>query len=121
MKKFVLSFFLFGIFLGLASCEDNEGLDVTDIEIPEGYALSAGTSTVFLNSSYAFDKDADWISEISANQKRFTHGDRLYDDVHAIATQDVPNLLCGHKSGQKERALPSMVLENTDSAVCWFM
>ena len=81
MKKFVLSFFLFGIFLGLASCEDNEGLDVTDIEIPEGYALSAGTSTVFLNSSYAFDKDADWISEISANQKRFTHGDRLYDDV----------------------------------------
>ena len=81
MKKFVLSFFLFGIFLGLASCEDNEGLDVTDIEVPEGYALSAGTSTVFLNSSYAFDKDADWISEISANQKRFTHGDRLYDDV----------------------------------------
>ena len=116
MKKFVLSFFLFGIFLGLASCEDNEGLDVTDIEIPEGYALSAGTSTVFLNSSYAFDKDADWISEISANQKRFTTA-----VVHAIATQDVPNLLCGHKSGQKERALPSMVLENTDSAVCWFM
>ena len=87
MKKFVLSFFLFGIFLGLASCEDNEGLDVTDIEIPEGYALSAGTSTVFLNSSYAFDKDADWISEISANQKRFTHGDRLYDDVITVISR----------------------------------
>lgn len=35
---------------GLTACDD-DGIDVLDIEIPEGYALSAGTSTIFMNSS----------------------------------------------------------------------
>ena len=30
---------------GLTACDD-DGIDVLDIEIPEGYALSAGTSTI---------------------------------------------------------------------------
>ena len=39
---------------GLTACDD-DGIDVLDIEIPEGYALSAGTSTIFMNSSKAYD------------------------------------------------------------------
>ena len=68
---------------GLASCEDDDTYDVTDIEIPDGYALSAGTSTNFINSSFAYDTDADWIASIPANQKRFTKGDGLYDDARS--------------------------------------
>lgn len=46
---------------GLTACDD-DGIDVLDIEIPEGYALSAGTSTIFMNSSKAYDSPADWVS-----------------------------------------------------------
>lgn len=45
---------------GLTACDD-DGIDVLDIEIPEGYALSAGTSTIFMNSSKAYDSPADWV------------------------------------------------------------
>ncbi|MBQ8805792.1 MAG: thiol oxidoreductase [Bacteroidaceae bacterium] len=62
----------------LTSCED-DGMDVTYVDVPDGYALSAGTSTVFLTSTYAYDTPADWIS--GANEKRFVRGDRLYDDA----------------------------------------
>jgi len=54
-------------------------MDVTYVDVPECYALSAGTSTVFLTSTYAYDTPADWIS--GANEKRFVRGDRLYDDA----------------------------------------
>ncbi len=42
------------LLLACSACEDN-GTDVLEIEIPEGYALSAGTSTNFLNSSLAYE------------------------------------------------------------------
>lgn len=64
--------------VSFTSCED-DGMDVTYVDVPEGYALSAGTSTVFLTSTYAYDTPADWIS--GANEKRFVRGDRLYDDA----------------------------------------
>lgn len=64
----------------LSSCED-DSMDVMDIDVPDGYALSAGTSTVFVNSSYAYDTDADWVSNIPDNQRRFIKGDGLYDDL----------------------------------------
>ena len=70
------------VLTALWGCE-NDGLevkDIRDIEVPEGFVLSAGTSTVFKNSSYAYDTDADWVGNIPANEKRFTHGDRLYDN-----------------------------------------
>lgn len=60
------------------SC-DEEGLDVLDVEVPAGYALSAGTSSIFLNSSKAYDSPADWLSGDYA--ARFISGDRLYDDM----------------------------------------
>jgi CxxC motif-containing protein (DUF1111 family) len=49
------------------------------MEVPSGYALSAGTSTVFSNSSFAYDTDAPWLSD--ALKLRFNRGDKLYDNV----------------------------------------
>lgn len=80
MKKFSIIFFAVVV---LASCED-EGLDVRDVEVPSGYALSAGTSTVFMNSSKAYDQEADWVS--GTYLTRFKRGDRLYDDARTNST-----------------------------------
>lgn len=62
-----------------SSCTTDDGLDVLDIEVPEGYSLSAGTSTIFINSSKAFDTEANWLS--GTYSQRFIRGDKLYDDM----------------------------------------
>lgn len=67
--------------LCLGACTEDILPEGEDIPVPEGYVLSAGTSTVFVNSSFAYDTDADWVSSIAANEKRFTKGDRLYDNA----------------------------------------
>lgn len=61
------------------ACDDSEGIDIDDIDVPDGFALSAGTSTNFLTSSFAYDSDAKWLS--GTYQTRFTRGDKLYDDA----------------------------------------
>ncbi len=71
-------------FIFLASCEEDEGLDVVDIEVPSGYALSAGTSTNFLSSSYAYDTEAGWVA--GNNLLRFRNGDKLYDNVRTSSS-----------------------------------
>ena len=78
MKSIIKYVCLFALFPIGTSCED-EGLDVRDIEIPSGYALSAGTSTLFMNSSKAYDSPADWVS--GTYKSRFFAGDGLYDDI----------------------------------------
>ena len=84
--------------LALFACE-NDGIDVDNIEVPAGFALSAGTATNFLTSSYAYDRSADWIT--GAYDKRFTRGDKLYDDIRTSSNvtemPDVRNRLCGAK------------------------
>lgn len=62
-----------------ASCEDDGGIVASDIEVPEGYALSAGTSTIFTQSTFAYDSDADWLS--GEYTTRFNRGDRLYKNA----------------------------------------
>ena len=47
--------------MALTGCEDNGVMNIQEMEVPDGYALSAGTSTIFKNSSYAYDTDADWV------------------------------------------------------------
>ena len=80
MKKHSWYFITIAALAVLAiACENGEGLGVEDIEVPEGYELSAGTATNFLTSTFAYDTDADWLS--GEYQKRFTRGDRLYDDA----------------------------------------
>ena len=39
----------------LFSCEDDEAIDMDDVYVPNGYALSAGTSTIFTTSTFAFE------------------------------------------------------------------
>ena len=62
----------------LASC-GSDGLDQLDVEVPAGSELSAGTSTIFLRSSVAYDTEAPWVS--GDYLTRFIRGDKLYDDV----------------------------------------
>ena len=76
MKGKLLGYFLIASIL--SSCGE-DGLDVLDVEVPAGYELSAGTSTLFVNSSKAYDLAADWVSGTYAS--RFNRGDRLYDDM----------------------------------------
>lgn len=38
---------LFSIMLSLNACSDDDGIDIIDIKVPEGYALSADISTIF--------------------------------------------------------------------------
>jgi CxxC motif-containing protein (DUF1111 family) len=78
--KGILNYSLLSICLGvLTACSDSDALDVLDMEVPTGYALSAGTSTIFSTSSFAYDTDADWLS--SDLKLRFNRGDKLYDNV----------------------------------------
>lgn len=63
----------------LTACDEVDGITVEDIDVPEGYELSAGTSTIFYNSPLAYDQPAGWIS--GAYDLRFNSGDRLYDNV----------------------------------------
>ncbi|WP_301702517.1 di-heme oxidoredictase family protein [uncultured Muribaculum sp.] len=94
------------------SCDD-EGLDVLDIEVPEGYALSAGTSTIFMNSSKAYDSEAEWVTGALAS--RFTRGDRLYDDMRTSSNDYGGGLgpvyagySCGSCHGNAGRTKPAL-------------
>ncbi len=65
---------------GLTACsDDDDGLTEADLTPPTGYAMSAGTSTIYTTSSFAFDTEADWVT--GDLKKRFTRGDKLYDDA----------------------------------------
>lgn len=63
----------------VCSCKDEDGLDVRDISVPDGFALSAGTSTNFSTASSAYDNYANWVT--GSNLARFNSGDGLYDDI----------------------------------------
>lgn len=78
INRILRYFFLVGIITFFSSCDEN-GIDVQEMEIPDGYALSAGTSTLFMNSSKSYDTEASWLS--GTYSSRFTKGDKLYDDV----------------------------------------
>ena len=75
----VIYLLLVSCFSLLYACDKEEQLDVDDIHVPEGYALSAGTATGFYNSSVAYDQGTRWLS--GAYDIRFRRGDRLYDNV----------------------------------------
>lgn len=62
----------------LLSCGEEEPENLEAV-VPEGYGLSAGISSVFMNSSKSYDSPADWVSGTYAG--RFNRGDKLYDDM----------------------------------------
>ena len=84
-QSYLLASSLFLLFSCVA-CEEDDKMDMDKIDVPNGYALSAGTSTIFLNSSVAYDTNADWIT--GANSIRFNNGDGLYDDVRTSNNGD---------------------------------
>lgn len=47
----------------------------------QNYTLSAGTSTIFMNSSLAYDNEAEWIRSNPANFVRWKHGNSFYDNA----------------------------------------
>lgn len=93
-----------------AACND-DGLDVTDIEVPDGYALSAGISTIFITSALAYDTAADWIESDEDYAKRFRDGDALYDDIQTISSGLGPVYVgysCGSCHQNAGRTEPSL-------------
>lgn len=83
-RRFILSAWVLPLSLSVAC--DSDGLDAIDIDVPAGYELSAGTSTVFLSSSVAYDNEAPWVT--GEYMTRFVRGDRLYDDVRTSSNGD---------------------------------
>ena len=83
--KYSMILYLTAALAALASCQDDEGFTVEDIEVPSGYALSAGTATVFTTSSFAYDSEADWVT--GALKRRFVRGDKLYDDARTSSNE----------------------------------
>lgn len=88
------------IALSFAACEAEDAM--TPLNVPEGYALSAGSSTVFINSSFAYDTDAQWVSSVPSNQKRFTKGDALYDNALS-QSQGLGPVYAGYSCGSCHR------------------
>ena len=70
----------------LGACDIEDTYDVLDIEVPAGYELSAGTSTLFVRSSKAYDMPASWVT--GTYNSRFNSGDGLYDDVRTSGNTD---------------------------------
>ena len=67
----------------MTACDETgDQIVAEEMTIPKGYALSAGTSTVFFNSAVAYDQPAKWVSGVY--DTRFTRGDQLYDNVKTI-------------------------------------
>lgn len=82
MNKILTSSFLLLGALSLLSCE-NDDLQVTETEVPTGFAPSAGISTVYMSSSLAYDQSSPWVTGQLA--RRFQEGDGLYDDPRSSA------------------------------------
>ena len=87
---------------GLTACEDDAGITVTDIVIPEGYALSAGTSTIFVRSSFAYDTEAKWVESSDELEQRFTVGDKLYNNTRT-QEQGLGPVYAGYSCGSCHR------------------
>lgn len=101
---------LLSIFFLFSSCE-SEGteLELVERDIPAGYALSAGNSTVFLSSTFAYDTEADWVK--GPLERRFINGDGLYDDAMTSGTGLGPvyaGYSCGSCHRNAGRTTPSV-------------
>ena len=115
----IVKFLLYGLFPCLLwSCE-KEGTDQQYVEVPEGFALSAGTATNFLTSSKAYDFEASWLSGIYSS--RFNDGDGLYDGVRTSSNQDgglgpvYAGYSCGSCHRNAGRTQPTVFLP------CWYI
>ena len=113
MNRFVKFSLPFACVLLTVSCE-KEGLDLADLTPEDGYALSAGPSTLFLQSSVAYDTDADWVGSSNELNIRFNRGDALYDNGYTPATGLGPvyaGYSCGFCHQNAGRTTPSFAAD----------
>jgi len=114
MRYKVVPWLVLAIPLFLSSCDDGSGLDMDDLMVLDGYALSAGTSTVFLHSNVAYDTPADWVAENEVLNKRFNLGDKLYDNGYTMAGGLGPvyaGYSCGFCHQNAGRTIPSFAAD----------
>lgn len=78
-KKYLSMMLATVMMMAVVSCSDDEAIGEGDLTVPKGYKLSAGTSTIFSSSSFAYDSEADWVT--GDLKRRFIRGDKLYDDA----------------------------------------
>ena len=70
-------FFILGLMFVSTACS-KEGITEEFVEVRDGYALSAGTSTIYSSSAFAYETESDWLS--GDNKTRWNRGNTLYDD-----------------------------------------
>ena len=70
-------FFILGLMFVSTACS-KEGITEEYVEVRDGYALSAGTSTIYSSSAFAYETESDWLS--GDNKTRWNRGNTLYDD-----------------------------------------
>jgi CxxC motif-containing protein (DUF1111 family) len=75
--------------MAIGACSDNadEIILKPNGKVADPTELSAGNSTVFMSSVFAYDTPAPWVT--GSLMDRFLAGDKLYDDPR-IANQDDP-------------------------------
>lgn len=76
-KNSLLSFLL-GVSLFVSCAGEEEIILKPNQSVADPAELSAGTSTVFMSSIFAYDTPAPWVT--GSLLDRFNAGDRLYDD-----------------------------------------
>ncbi|QZE14061.1 thiol oxidoreductase [Halosquirtibacter laminarini] len=104
LRKFILMIVVGTLFL---SCERDSSKDVTKpdinhkVKMASPRELSAGVSTIFTATSYAYDQNADWVT--GKLYDRFLNGDALYDDPRDTSTNPKTGgrgpLFCGTSCG----------------------
>ena len=116
MNKILTSTILLLGAMALLSCE-NDDLQVTETDIPAGYAPSAGISTVYMSSSLAYDQSSPWVSGQLA--RRFQEGDGLYDDPRSSSDGLGPvyaGYACGSCHRNAGRTVPAVWTKRKDGA-----
>lgn len=78
MRKNASKYFYALSMLLLGTACEKEGITEDFLEVRNGYALSAGTATIYSQSAFSYDTEADWIS--GKNKTRWNRGNTLYDD-----------------------------------------
>ncbi len=107
------SLFVAAMLLTVA-CDNNDGIDIGDLVPEDGFALSAGTSTVYLYSNVAYDTPADWVAQNDVLNKRFNLGDKLYDNGYTMANGLGPvyaGYSCGFCHQNAGRTIPSFAAD----------
>ena len=99
----------------LCACgEQEDGLTYADLEPVEGYALSAGTATLFMQSSKSYDTASDWVAASKELNRRFNQGDALYDNGYVPASGLGPvyaGYSCGFCHQNAGRTMPSFAAD----------